>query len=387
LQNEPFGRYPPARLAVPSTGPTAQRVLVTLLAAVATVAQVAYLDSLSWHSLGLAAPRSTPMDGSILAVMTGHALVSVVSAALAVILVLHEGPLQRPARGLGMAMGAWSYLTAYSAVTLLLRPTAGPLRSVFESHFLAVEVLGLIGLLGFTALFPEPLVASSLDPSATLPPSLKPLRAMSVWMLKPLAPWLVGALVLVTLWSISAIRGAPVGDAGLSPLMDVVRVAAAGLVVINSRRSWRRADREQAARLGWLLVSLALLTGALLLMIGGNVLMAVTDWPEPAVAWRPLLVDMGLIGFLIALTMSVLYGGRVDAVLTAGRIGAVATVVTLGLFLAAALEALFTGALEGFSLRTGVGTLLAFVVVVSMHGGILRSVEKILVEMPGLERA
>ena len=97
--------------------------------------------------------------------------------------------------------------------------------------------------------------------------------------------------------------------------------------------------------------------------------------------------DAGLVGFLVSLSMSLLYDGRVDAVLAASRIGAIATVVTLGLFLAAALEALFTGALQGLSLRTGVGTLLAFVVVVAVHRGMLRSIERLLTRLPGLERA
>jgi hypothetical protein len=286
-----------------------------------------------------------------------------------------------------MAMGAWSYLTAYSGVTLLLQPTSPVLRSAFEAHFLAVEMIGLIGLVSFTALFPKPLVETPLAAPPTLPRSLEPVHDVSVWMLKPWAPWLVGGIVLIALWSLAASRGTSLGDAGLSPLMDVVRFAAAGLVVMNLRRSWSRATREQAARMTWLLVALAFLTGILLVLIGGNVLLAVTDWPEPDVAWRPLLIDVGLIGFLISVTMSIMYAGRLDAALAASRIGAIATVGTLGLFLAAALEALFTGALQGLSLRTGVGTLLAFVLVVAMHRGMLRSVEKVLVRMPGFERA
>ena len=116
-----------------SAGPTAQRVLVTLLAAVAAVAQVTYFDAVSWHALGLATPMASRMGASLLAVMTGHALVSVVSGVLAVALVLHEGPLQRAARGLGMAMASWSYLTAYSGVMLLLRPMSASLRSAFDA--------------------------------------------------------------------------------------------------------------------------------------------------------------------------------------------------------------------------------------------------------------
>jgi hypothetical protein len=284
-------------------------------------------------------------------------------------------------------MAAWSYLTAYSGVTLLLRPDAAPWRNLFEGHFLAVEIVGLVGLLRFTALFPKPLVEVPLELPGTLPRSLKPLHRASVWMLRPWSPAIVGAIVLAALWSLSVSRSAPLGDAGLSPFMDLVRFAAAGVVVINLRRSWTRADHAEAGRLTWLLVALILLTGVLLLLIGGNVLLAVTDWPEPGVAWRPLLVDAGLVGFLVSLSMSLLYDGRVDAIFAASRIGAIATVATLGLFLAAALEALFTGALQGLSVRTGVGTVLAFVILVAVHRGMLRSIERLLTRIPGLERA
>jgi len=369
---------------MPSAAPTVLRVLVTLLAAVATLSQVAYLDALSWHVLGLATPMGTRMSGSLVAVMTGHAVVSVVAGVLAIVLVLHEGPKQAAARGLGLALGAWSYLTAYSGVTLLLRPDVVSWRSLFEGHFLVVEILGLVGLLRFTALFPRPLAETPLELPPTLPPALAPLHAASVWILRSWAPWVCGAGVLALLWALTVSRGTPLGDAGLSPLMDLVRFVAAGLVVLNLRRSWARADRADAAKLTWLLVALAFLTGALLLLIGGNVWMAVTGWPEPEVAWRPLLVDVGLVGFMISMTMSVLYSGSLDAVLAATQIGAVATVITLGLFLAAALEALFTGALA--SLRTGAGTLLAFVIVVAMHRGMVRSLQRLLAQVPGLER-
>jgi hypothetical protein len=372
---------------MPSAAPTVLRVLVTLLAAVATVSQVAYLDALSWHVLGLATPMGTQMSGSLIAVMTGHAVVSLVSAVLAIVVVLHEGPKQSAARGLGLALGAWSYLTAYSGVTLLLRPDAVAWRSLFEGHFLVVEILGLVGLLRFTAIFPRPLAETPLELPPTLPRSLAPLHGASVWILRSWAPWVSGASVLVLLWTLTVSRGIPLGDAGLSPLMDVVRFVAAGLVVLNLRRSWARADRADAAKLTWLLVALAFLTGALLLLIGGNVWMAVTGWPEPEVAWRPILVDVGLVGFLTSMTMSVLYNGSLDASLAATQIGAVATVITLGLFLAAALEALFTGALAGLSLRTGVGTLLAFVIVVATHRGMVRALQRRLAQMPGLGRA
>jgi hypothetical protein len=324
LQNEPSTRLPaPDRMS--SVAPNVLRVLVTLLAAVATVSQVAYLDALSWHVLGLAMAMSTPMSMALVAVMTGHAVVSFVAGVLAVVLVLHEGPRQAAARGLGVALGAWSYLTAYSGVTLLLRPDLVAWRSLFEGHFLVVEVIGLVGLLRFTALFPNPLASARLELPPTLPPAMKPLHAASVWILRPWAPWAAGAGVLLILWTLTSASGIPLGDAGLSPLMDLVRFIAAGLVVVNLRRSWGRADRADAGRMTWLLVALAFLTGSLLLLIGANVWMAVTGWPEPDVA--------------------------------------------------------------GFSLRAGVGTLLAFVVIVAMHRGMVRSLERLFAQMPGLERA
>lgn len=368
---------------MPSAAPTALRVLVTLLAVVATVSQVAYLDALSWHVLGLTTGMSAQMRPPFLTLMTAHAAVSVVAGALAILVVLHEGPRQAAARGLGLALGAWSYLTAYSGVTLMLRPDPGLWRSVFEGHFLAVEVVGLVGLLRFTSLFPRSLAEQSLEVPPTLPPVLRPFHTVSVWMLRPFAPWIVGILAVALLISLTAARGLGVGDAGLSPLMDVVRFAAAGLVVLNLRRSWGRATGEEAGRIAWLMVALALLTGALLLLVGGNVLMAVTGWPEPVVPWRPLLLDVGLVGFLVAVALGLLYGGAFDANQGAHRIGAVATVVTFGLFLAAFLEALFTGGLAGFSLRTGVGTLIAFVIVVSTHRGLVRSLERTFAQLPG----
>ena len=370
---------PPAAVA------TTLRVLVTMLAVLAAVSQVAYLDALSWHILGLAAPMTAQMRPPFLTLMTAHAVVSAVAGVLAIALVLNEGRRQSAARGLGLALGAWSYLTAYSGVTLLLRPEAGAWRAMFEAHFLAVEVAGLVGLLRFTALFPRPLTDPQLEPPPTLPTALRPLHAASVWMLGARAPWIVGIAVLASLWGVTSARGLSIADAGLSPLMDVVRFLAAGLVVLNLRRAWSRASAEEMNRLAWLLIGLAFVSGALLLLIGGNVLLAVTAWPEPVMAWRPLLLDLGLVAFLVAVAMGIMYRGEMDAARTARRIGAFATVATLGLFLAAALEELFTGgALGGGTyLRTGVGTLIAFVVVVSTHRGLVRSFERGLAQLMG----
>lgn len=368
-----------------SFGPTLSRALATLLGAVAVVGQVSYLDALSWHVLGLnPAMMGARMSGAFLTLLTAHAVVSIVAAVLGVALALHEGPRQAASRALGLSLGAWAYLLAYSGLTLLLRPsTPGPSRTLFEGHFLVVEILGLVGLLRFTALFPNDLRAYRISVPPTLPAVLRPVHEASVWMLRPWAPWLVGGTVAALLWLLTALEGGPAGDAALHPIMDVFRVAAVGFAVVNLRHSWGRADEEGLARLGWLLVALASLLGALLLYVGGNVLVGVTDWPEPHVAWRPLLVDLGVLGFLVSVALCVLYRGTHDPLRLARRTMASAAVATVGLFLAAALEALLAGGvLAAFSLRTGVGTVIAFVTIVSTHRALIRWLERVLEQVP-----
>jgi len=364
-----------------SVGPTLLRVLVTLLGVVAVVGQITYLDALSWHLLDLTPEMmSTQMSGAFLTLLTAHAVVSIVSAGLGVALVLHEGERQAAARALGLALGSWAYLLAYSGVTLLLRPiTPGPTRALFDGHFLLVELAGLVGLLRFTALFPRALLDEPMPASPALPAVLVPVRALSIWMLRPAVPWIVAGILAAGLWLVAAGRATPFADAALSPMMDVFRVTAAGLTVLNLRRSWERADGASAVRLTWLLVALASLVGILLLYVGGNVLVGVTQWPEPNVAWRPLLVDVGVLGFLIALAMAVMYHGSVDPRYLARRIVSAAVATTLGLFLAAALEALLSGGiLSGVSVRTGVGTAIAFAIIVSTHRALIRLIERLL---------
>jgi len=368
-----------------SVGPTLLRALATLLGAVAVVGQVSYLDALSWHKLNLSPQMmNAQMSGAFLTLLTAHAVVSVVAAALAVGLALHEGPRQAASRALGLSLGAWSYLLAYSGITLLLRPTSpGLARTIFEGHFLVVELLGLVGLLRFTALFPKPLLDSPLPAAPTLPAALGPAHVVSVWMLRSWAPWATAFAVAVVLWVVNLFQDGSASDAALLPFMDLFRVAAAGLAVVNLRRSWGRADEEGTARMSWLIVSLAALVGTLLIYIGANILVGVTEWPEPDVAWRPLLVDLGVLGFLIALALSILYRGGRDPRPLGRRILASAAVATLGLVLAAALEALLTGgALAAFSLRTGVGTVIAFVIVVSTHRALIRALERFIQQIP-----
>ena len=265
---------------------------------------------------------------------------------------------------------------AYAGATLF-RPDPGLLRDLFEGHFLLVEMIGLAGLLRFTALFPRAPLSDELVPSPSMPAVLGPMHAVSLWMLRPSAPWSVGVVVLVGLWTWTVSSGAPVSDAGLSPLMDVVRFAAAGLAVVNLRRAWQFATGDDRARLTWLVVSLASLFGMLAVLIGGNVLVAVTGFPEPNVAWRPLLLDVGLVGFLAALAMSVLHSGRTQPADLVLRIASASAVMTLGLFMAAGLEALFTGGvLAHYSPRSGVGTVIALAMIVSTYRNVIRLIER-----------
>ena len=358
---------------------TAARVAVTLLAIAGTVGHVAYLDALSWHALGLAETAARNASPALIMLLTAHAVVSIVSAVFAVLLVLHEGPRSEAARALGAALGAWSYLMAYSGVTMLLRPAPGTGRDLFEAHFLLIEMIGLAGLLRFTALFPRRLAREELAPSPSLPSTLLPLQRFSVFMLRPWTPWLVGTAALIVLWSTTVMSGGSLSDAGLSTLMDVVRLGAAGLVVLNLRRAWGVAEGEAEERLQWLLVALTCLLGALALLIGGNVLVAVTGFPEPGVAWRPLLLDIGLVGFMSGLALSVLYAGPVAPMGLVRRITSVCAITTLGLFLAAGLEALFGGGIfAAFSFRTGVGSALALATIVSTWRGLGRVFDRLL---------
>ena len=126
-------------------------------------------------------------------------------------------------------------------------------------------------------------------------------------------------------------------------------------------------------------MALTFLFGVLAVLIGGNVLVEITGFPEPDVAWRPLLLDIGLIGFLGGLAASVLYSGPVRPITVVARITSVSTITTLGLFLAAGLEALFSGGiLAAFSLRSGVGSALALATILATYRGLVRFIDRLM---------
>jgi hypothetical protein len=161
--------------------------------------------------------------------------------------------------------------------------------------------------------------------------------------------------------------------------MDLVRFGAVGLVVMNLRRAWDVATEGDRDGLAWLLVALSILLAALALLIGGNVLVSVIGFPEPDVAWRPILLDAGMIGFLFALSLSILYRGSIDPTQLTRRIASMTALLTVSLFVSAGLEAFFSGGiLAAFSLRAGVGTAITFAVVLSTYRTLFRLIERVL---------
>jgi hypothetical protein len=84
-----------------------------------------------------------------------------------------------------------------------------------------------------------------------------------------------------------------------------------------------------------------------------------------------------LVGFTAALAMSVLHSGRTQPADLVLRIASASAVMTLGLFMAAGLEALFTGGvLAHYSPRSGVGTVIAIAMIVSTYRNVIRLIER-----------
>lgn len=356
------------------------RVVVILLAVAGIAGHLAYLDALWWHSLGLTATVARNVDRATVLLLAAHALVSAVCSVLAVLLSLDEGRRSHASISLALAFGSWSYLMAYSGVTLLLRPVApGFEREIFEAHFLLVEVMGLAALIRFTSIFPRTLTEEELRPWATQPAALMPFHHIGIFMRRPWAPWAAGGVVLAVLWAGMTYSGGELSDAGLSPAMDLVRLAAAGLVVMHMHRAWRMSTEGDRDALMWIVVALTTLIGSLAVLIGANMLVAVTGFPEPDVAWRPIILDVGTVGFFLGLAMSVLHRDGPDPSRLTRRVATLTIVVTCGLILAAALEALFTGAIfTSYALRTGVGTAVAFAIVLATYRTSARAIERVL---------
>lgn len=366
------GTVLPPTAEVPLTT-IAYRGATVILVAFALMGQVAYLDVLYWDLMGLGPLAAGGVTPALLsAAMTG-AVVSAVSGILALTLAFRgKGP--RGARALGLALSAWSYLLAYSGITVLFAPPLeSSLRFAFEAQFLAVEAMGLAAFLRFTTCFPRDFQPAWLRAPAELPVVLRPAQHLRLLLLGPGGVWAAGAVALGLVLGVNALLGRSAQDTALLPLTDVLRVVALALVVLNLRVSFVNADRADRRRMYWMVVGFTLLMGALGTLLAGNVLVAVTRW-SPALNWRPLILDLGVVGLLWGMTMAVFYDGAMRPGVLTRRMTVLLSMLCMALFLAAGMETL----LVARSLPPGLGTLLAFVAVGVLYGAARRPLEAVL---------
>jgi hypothetical protein len=277
-------------------------------------------------------------------------------------------------------MAVWAYLLAYSGMVILVSPAAdSSLRWIFDAHFLLVEALGLAALIRFTALFPEPLRPGMLRDPRTLAPGLRAAQRFRIRLLGPAAPWVAGTAAAVLTIGVNAALGRSIQNAALLPLADLLRLGALTVVVLNLRRAFFSAPPAGRTRVTWVALGFTVLVGAVGLVLGGNVLTAVTGWAAPRLNWRPIILHLGVIGLLSGTAMGVTYAGRVDPAPLVRRVAVVLGMATVMLFLAAGLEMLLSGGVSAlFVLPHGAGTLLAVVVMLVVYRRSQRPLEAFL---------
>jgi len=343
------------------------RIVTAAMALLAVAGQIVHL-----RALVAAAGGSGPLAGSarpsLIAVVGAGAIVSFTAALTAVAIAL-RGREERGAPPIGVALAAWAYLLAYSGLALLLAPRGGGWpRAVFDAHFLFVEALGLAGLLRFTALFPVPLGPSDLQDPASLPPGLGLAQRVRAALLGPRGPWTAGGLTVAGILLFNRGLGRGFAEAALLPLTDVFRLLALSLVVVNLRRGYTLAEGAARGRAQWVALGFVLLLASAGLVIGANVLTGVTGWETTRINWRPVLLDVGVVGLLWGLSRGVLYEGDASAAGLVPRVGVLAMAATVGLLLAAGLESFFAAGLPGrLHLPAGVGSLLAVTGVATLY--------------------
>jgi hypothetical protein len=360
------------------------RGLTLLLSALAVAGQVALVEAVFGRGLGVGSPSLGSMRPALLSTVVMGAVVSLASAVLGMTMAFRRDA-RRGAPPMGLALAVWAYLLAYSGIVVLMSPPPeSPLHAPFEGHFLLVEALGLAALLRFTAQFPSPLAAASLRDPATLPLGSRTIQGFRRWLLRPYAPWLAGILSAALCMATNAARGRPVQDAALLPLVDVFRLGALALVVLNLRRAFLASDQAGRTRITWLVLGFALLVGSVGLILGGNVLSAVTGWEIPAFNWRPVVLHLGVIGLLWGGAMGVLYQGRAQPAPAVRSVAVLVGMGTLALFLAAGLEMLLSrGGPAHFSLPRGTGTFLAMVAMALVYGRTRRPLDGFLRQARG----
>ncbi len=360
------------------------RLLVATLALGAAVGQLAYLDALTWHVLTSGLTSGVEARGPVVTAAAAHAILSVAAGTLAV-LIVREGRLQARAAGwLALAVGAWGYLLAYPGIVVILRPDPGLLRLAFETHFLLVETLGLAALLRFTCLFPQPIVLAGATTGGSadwLAGALRPLRRA---LTRADVAWGAALILPVVLVAATRAAGTPTGDAGLHPVMDVFRVTVAAAVVLNLHDSWARADAAGRRRMGWLLAALCALLASVLLVIGGNILLSATGWTDPPFSWRPVVLDLGVLGFVGGLAATQLAPAERSPVRTA-RVLVLGTSLLLTVLLTATvLEVLLSSGIFGpVALPAGLGTAMGAAAIGSVSAPLLRFYGRLLEQWPG----
>lgn len=360
------------------------RITAPILAVAAMIGQVAYVDALTVKVIvpGLSAVAEARF--TIVTVVVAHAVVSVVSAGLAVALALGARYRSSGAPELALAIGAWAYLLAYPGIVVLLRPDPGPLRLAFEAHFLVIETVGLVALLRFTSLFPAPYARRDHVEGADARPA-RLLRLVRAALHRPTVAWLAALLVPITLIGLTVSRGTPVADTALHPLMDVFRIAVAVAVVLNLRDSWTAARAEDRVPLAWLLAALSLLLSSVLLVIGGNILLSATAWADPPLAWRPILLDLGVLGFVAGLAASRLGPSEIDPLQVTRRIVLGTGLLMVTLISATILEVFLSSGIFGpLALPPGLGAAIAAAGIGSVSPSLLRHSARLLDHWPGI---
>lgn len=335
------------------------RLFVLALSATSAVGQIAYLDALYWRRLGWAPSMGGAIRSETLAVVGTDAVVSLLAAVVALSLVFGRDR-ERGGRHLAVAVAAWAYLLAYGGVFRLLAPAQESMwRMPFEAHFLLVECLGLAALLGFSSSLPRPLTAADVIPPGKLPVGIRSLHHFRIWLFRPWAPWVGAAVLTVAVLLLAESVGTPLVEAPLNPVMDVARFGTLTAVVINFRSSWDVHGPEGRRHLTWVVLGLSILLASLALLVGGNVLMSVTAW-RPPLNWRPIVLNLGLLGLLWSSAMAVFYNGDMNPRALVRRTATLAGLGTALFFLAAGLEALFSDAMVArISLPPGVGSMTA----------------------------
>jgi len=333
------------------------RATIVVLVAMALLGQTVQLDSLFLDALGVAGPSRGPVHPALASVLAVDALLTLLFGTMALLLGFHP-EVRRGGLSLGLTVAAWAYLLAYPGIITLLRPDPGsPFQLLFQTHFLIVEMVGLAALLRFSAQFPRPLSAAVLDSPSDLAPGMGLLQEVRIWLLRPSAPWIAAAGAAASALAVNGLLGNVPSEAALLGLVDALRFSALSVAVLNLRVGYLNASEEGREAAQWLGVGFAVLVGSLAVLMGANVLTAVTGWRVAYFNWRPLLLDAGILGFLLGVGMAGLYRGRLRSGPVGRRVVLLGSALATSLLLAAGLEALFSDALAApVRLPRGVGT-------------------------------